>query len=102
MSEFSTDTADGNPGDRRNDTVAGDIAGDALQAYIERIERMEDEKKAIAEDIRSIYGEAKGTGFDTKVMRQIVRLRKQDKNERLEQEALLDLYLTALGLDFMS
>ena len=69
-----------------------------LRAFIERIERMEEEKAALAADIREIYSEAKGVGFDAKVLRQVVRLRKQDANERLEQEALLDVYLQALGM----
>jgi len=74
------------------------VAQDQLRAFIERIERMEEEKKAIADDIKEIYAEAKGNGFDTKVLRQIVRIRKQDASERLEQEALLDLYMAALGM----
>lgn len=74
------------------------IAGEQLRAFIERIERMEEEKKAIADDIREIYAEAKGNGFDTKVLRQVVRIRKLDKAERMEQEAILDLYLHALGM----
>ena len=69
-----------------------------LKAFIERIERLEEEKKALAADIRDVYSEAKGTGFDTKVMRQIIRLRKQNASERQEQEALLDTYLSALGM----
>lgn len=81
------------------DTVSSDsVAQDQLRAFIERIERMEEEKKAIADDIREIYAEAKGNGFDVKVLRQIVRIRKQDHAERMEQEALLDLYMTALGM----
>lgn len=74
------------------------VAQDQLRAFVERIERMEEEKKAIADDIKEIYAEAKGNGFDTKVLRQIVRIRKQDHAERLEQEALLDLYMAALGM----
>jgi uncharacterized protein (UPF0335 family) len=74
------------------------IARDQLRAFIERIERLEEEKKAISDDIKEVYAEAKGTGFDAKVMRQIVRIRKQDRNERAEQEAILDLYLHALGM----
>ena len=80
-------------------TVSTDsVAQDQLRAFIERIERMEEEKKAIADDIKEIYAEAKGNGFDTKVLRQIVRIRKQDHAERMEQEALLELYMTALGM----
>ncbi|OJX16278.1 MAG: DUF2312 domain-containing protein [Devosia sp. 67-54] len=74
------------------------MAQDQLRAFIERIERMEEEKKAIADDIKEIYAEAKGNGFDTKVLRQIVRIRKQDASERMEQEALLELYMAALGM----
>lgn len=82
-----------------SNTVNSDsVAQDQLRAFIERIERMEEEKKAIADDIKEIYGEAKGNGFDVKVLRQIVRIRKQDHNERMEQEALLDLYMAALGM----
>ena len=80
-------------------TVSTDsVAQDQLCAFIERIERMEEEKKAIADDIKEIYAEAKGNGFDTKVLRQIVRIRKQDHAERMEQEALLELYMAALGM----
>lgn len=74
------------------------IARDQLRAFIERIERLEEEKKAIADDIKEVYAEAKGSGFDTKVMRTIIRIRKQDRNERAEQEAILDLYMHALGM----
>ncbi|AKR54361.1 hypothetical protein XM25_00785 [Devosia sp. H5989] len=81
------------------DDFNGDNVGkDQLRAFVERIERMEEEKAAIATDIREIYAEAKGNGFDTKVLRQVVKLRKQDHNERMEQQALLDLYLTSLGM----
>ncbi len=80
-------------------TVSSDsVAQDQLRAFIERIERMEEEKKAIADDIKEIYAEAKGNGFDTKVLRRVISLRKQDQNERQEQEAILDLYLQALGM----
>lgn len=74
------------------------VAGDLLRSFVERIERLEEEKKAIADDIREIYAEAKGNGFDSKILRQVVRLRKLDKSERMEQEAILDLYLHALGM----
>ena len=84
-----------------SETVEGGPAGFAvgqLRSFIERIERLEEEKKALTADIREIYNEAKGTGFDSKIMRQVVRLRKMDRSERMEQEALLDLYLDALGM----
>ena len=88
-----------NKGSSMADTVSSDsVAQDQLRAFIERIERMEEEKKAIADDIKEIYAEAKGNGFDTKVLRQIIRIRKQDANERMEQEALLELYMAALGM----
>ena len=76
----------------------GGIAADRLRTLIERIERLEEEKAALAGDIREVYGEAKGSGFDTKIMRQIIRLRKMDKADLQEQETLLDLYKRALGL----
>ncbi|WP_157016457.1 DUF2312 domain-containing protein [Mesorhizobium xinjiangense] len=74
------------------------IAAGQLRAFIERIERLEEEKKSIADDIKDVYAELKGTGFDTKAVRHIIRLRKQDQAERQEQEAILDLYLNALGM----
>src|SRR5690554_2045685 len=74
------------------------IARDQLRAFITRIERLEEEKAAISEDIKEVYAEGKGSGFDTKIMRMIIRIRKQDRNERAEQEALLDMYLHALGM----
>ena len=69
-----------------------------LRAFIERIERREEEKAAISADIKEIYAEAKGGGFETKIMRRIVNIRKQDANERMEQEAILELYMGALGM----
>ena len=74
------------------------FAKDQLKAIIERIEHLEEEKKAIADDIRDVYAEAKGNEFDAKALRTVVRLRKQDKNERAEQEAILETYLHALGM----
>jgi len=71
---------------------------DQLKAFIERVERLEEEKKALADDIRDVYAEAKGSGFDVKALRTIVRLRKQDANERKEQEAILETYMHALGM----
>ena len=80
-------------------TVSPDsVAQDQLRAFIERIERLEEEKQAIAGDIKEVYAEAKGNGFDTKVLRTIVSIRKQDHAERMEQEALLELYMSALGM----
>lgn len=74
------------------------VAQDQLRSFVERIERLEEEKKTIADDIKDVYAEAKGNGFDTKVLRKVISLRKQDQNERQEQEAILDLYLQALGM----
>ncbi len=79
-------------------TEPGGIAAQRLRAFIERIERLEEEKAALAADIREVYAEAKGDGFDAKTMRQVVRLRKLESAERQEQQALLDLYKAALGL----
>jgi uncharacterized protein (UPF0335 family) len=78
--------------------TAGGVAGDHLKSFIERIERLEEEKKALAEDIRDVYSEAKASGFDVKVMRQIVKIRKMDKDDLDEQEALLETYMRALGM----
>lgn len=74
------------------------IAADQLKAFIERIERLNEEKDGIAEDIRSVYAEAKGSGFDSKVLRKIIAIRKQDYAQRQEEEAILELYMTALGM----
>lgn len=79
--------------------MSNSIAAGELKAYIERIERLEEEKAALAGDLRDVYTEAKANGFDTKIMRKIVSLRKKDHAERKEEEALLDLYLEALGMD---
>jgi uncharacterized protein (UPF0335 family) len=74
------------------------FAKDQLKAIVERIERLEEEKKATSDDIRDVYAEAKGTGFDIKALRTIVRLRKQDTDERREQQEILDTYMHALGM----
>jgi uncharacterized protein (UPF0335 family) len=74
------------------------FAEEHLRSFIERIERLEEEKKALADDITEVFSEAKGTGFDTKVMRQVLRLRKMESADRQEAEAMLDLYLSALGM----
>lgn len=81
-----------------NTPNTGGVAQDQLRSVVERIERLEEEKAAIANDIKEVYAEAKGNGFDTKTLRQVIRLRKQDKAERQEQEAILDLYMSALGM----
>lgn len=74
------------------------LAKDQLKAVVERIERLEEEKKAIADDIRDVYAEAKGNGYDVKALRTVIRLRKQDQAERQEQEAVLETYMHALGM----
>lgn len=74
------------------------FAKDQLKAIIERIEKLEEEKKATSDDIRDVYAEAKGNGFDAKALRQIIRLRKMDPDERREQEEIVDLYMHALGM----
>ena len=74
------------------------FAKDQLKSFIDRIERLEEERNALTADIREVYAEAKGTGFDTKIMRQVVRMRKLDKADFQEQEAILDLYLTAMDM----
>jgi len=75
----------------------GAIAGDQLRAFVERIERVEEEIKALTEDKKDIYAEAKGQGFDVKILREVIRLRKQDQKELDEQATLLDVYLHALA-----
>jgi uncharacterized protein (UPF0335 family) len=76
----------------------GTLAREHLRAYIERIERLEEEKASLMEDIREVYAEAKGTGFDPKIMRQVVRIRRMEPDQRQEQEYVLDTYLSALGM----
>jgi uncharacterized protein (UPF0335 family) len=80
------------------ESPATKFAKDQLKAIIERIERLEESKKEIADDIRDIYAESKGQGYDVKALRTIVRLRKQDANERAEQETILELYMQSLGM----
>jgi uncharacterized protein (UPF0335 family) len=70
-----------------------------LRAFVERIERLEEEKKALAGDIKDVYGEAKSNGFDVRILRKILSIRKQDRDQRIEEETILDLYLAALGMN---
>ncbi len=79
--------------------TAQTVAAGQLRALIERIERLEEEKQTLSDDIKEVYAEAKGTGFDTKAIRTIIRLRKKDQSERQEEEAMLDLYKAALGME---
>ena len=76
---------------------SSDVDGGHLRAFIERIERLEEEKRTIADDIKEVYAEAKGNGFDVKIMRKIVSIRRMDRETRIEEETILDLYLQALG-----
>ena len=82
----------------REEEPATSFAKEQLKSIIERIERLEEEKKAISDDIRDVYAESKGNGFDVKALRAVVRLRKQDPNERAEAESILETYLQALGM----
>lgn len=78
--------------------TVGGVAGDILRAYVERIERLEEEKKALAADIREVYSEAKGNGYDPKIMRKLIALRKMNQADRREEEELLDVYRRAIGM----
>lgn len=80
-----------------NDT--GGVSGQRLKAFIERIERLEEEKGGLAEDIKDIYAESKAVGFDTKTIRKVIRLRKMDAEKRHEEEEMLELYKSAIGLE---
>ena len=81
-----------------HNSAGAKVAKDQLKAFVERVERLEEEKKTIADDIRDVFAEAKGNGFDVKALRTVIRLRKQDVNERKEQEAILETYMHALGM----
>ncbi len=76
----------------------GGITGERLKSFIERVERLEEEKTALAADIKDVYSEAKSAGFDTKIIRQLIRIRKADPQDRKEQEELLELYMQAIGM----
>ena len=80
------------------DSIPNETTAKQLKSFVERVERLEEEKAALASDIKEVFAEAKSVGFDTKAMRQIIRIRKQDENERQEQEAVLDVYMRALGM----
>lgn len=85
-------------GDTEVDEQTFTVAAGQLRAFIERVERLNEEKKSITDDIREVFAEAKGTGFDTVAMRELIKLRKQDQAKRQEREAILDLYRSALGM----
>ena len=95
MSAVTTATA---VEDKPKEGTSTRFAKDQLRAIVERIEHLEEEKKAISDDIRDVYAEAKGNGYDITALRTVIRLRKQDKDERAEQEAILETYLHALGM----
>ncbi|MBI5112892.1 MAG: DUF2312 domain-containing protein [Rhodovulum sp.] len=78
--------------------VLGRGAQDQIRAFVERIEKLEEEKKALADDIKDVFAEAKGNGYDVKALREVIRLRKQDRDERAEREAIVEVYLAALGM----
>jgi len=84
--------------EQEQDQPATRFAKDHLKAFVERIEKLEEEKKAIADDIKDVYGEAKSMGFDVKALRTIIRMRKEDSDERKEHEAILETYMLALGM----
>ena len=90
------ETHDAASNDGHTESIGG-VARDQLKAFVARVERLEEDKKAIATDIKEVYAEAKAMGFDTKILRKVITIRKQDSHERAEQEALLELYLGALG-----
>lgn len=86
------------PGPGHNSEPAKVLAADQLRSIIERVERLEEEKKALSDDVRDVYSEAKGAGYDVRALRTIVRLRKQEPTERQEHEAILETYMHALGM----
>lgn len=97
MKRTRAPSADGS--DQPNAETSQTVAAGQLRSFIERVERLAEEKQTIADDIKEVYAEMKGTGFDTKAVRAIVALRKQDQAERQEREAILDLYKSALGME---
>lgn len=80
------------------DNSANNVAGEELRQFIERIEQLQGEAKDIADDVKEVYAEAKGRGYDTKVLRKVIAIRKRDADDLAEEEAVLDLYLSALGM----
>lgn len=97
MKRTRAPSADGS--DQPNAETSQTVAAGQLRSFIERIERLLEEKQAIADDVKEVYAEMKGTGFDTKAVRAIVRLRAEDQAKRQEREAILDLYKSALGME---
>lgn len=101
VSEKSADheKASVGPQHGKNDEKPADVSGRRIKSYLERIERLEEEKKGMADDIKDIYAEAKGTGFDPSILRKMIRLRKMDIEKRREEDALLELYMAAIGME---
>jgi uncharacterized protein (UPF0335 family) len=101
MSDIKENTDDAGIGHNSGDDASdvGGVAGKRLESFFQRIERLDEEKSAIAEDIKEIYAEAKGVGFDAKTMRKIMRLRKMDIEKRREEDEILDLYKSAIGME---
>ncbi len=93
-----TNVADFPQNNEQATTDVGGVAGDRLKSFIERVERLEEEKTALMEDIKEVYGEAKSVGFDIKIIRKIIRLRKMDGEKRREEDELLELYKAAIGM----
>ena len=96
--ELQSMLEDENSEEQDSNATGEGAAGERLRSFIQRVERLEEEKKTIADDIREVYAEAKANGFDPKIMRQVVRIRKMDAADRAEQEAILETYLNALGM----
>lgn len=84
---------------RDDDEGPADVSGKRLKSFLERVERLEAEKSGLAEDIKEIYSEAKGTGFEPKILRRIIKLRKMDVEKRREEDELLELYMSAIGME---
>lgn len=99
--ELSKEPGIGHNSDADTTQDVGNVSGQRLKSYMDRIDRLEEEKKGIADDIKDIYAEAKGVGYDTKAIRKLVKLRKMDTNKRHEEEEILELYKSAIGLDSM-
>lgn len=99
MSNTSPKTQNAAPHGEGNVTEIAGVSGNRLKSFIERVERLEEEKKALSEDIKDVYGEAKASGFDSKILRKIVSLRKKNVEKRREEQELLDLYMAAIGME---
>jgi len=98
MAKEKTNVASFPAGEGKEADVGG-VAGKRLKSFLERVERLEEEKSALAEDIKEVYAEAKGTGFEPKIMRRIIKLRKMDIEKRREEDELMDLYKAAIGME---